>query len=39
MMADPEMAAQMRQMMENCNKVMESMMQQSSATPAPEKRG
>jgi hypothetical protein len=36
MMQNPEMAAQMRQMMENCNKMMES-MQQSPATPAPEK--
>jgi hypothetical protein len=39
MMANPEMAAQMRQMMENCSKMMESMIQQSPATPTPEKGG
>jgi hypothetical protein len=38
-MANPQMQAQMLRMMENCNKMMESMMQQSAATPAPRKGG
>jgi hypothetical protein len=37
MMENPEMAAEM---MENCNKMMESMMQQQPApAPEPEKKG
>jgi hypothetical protein len=39
MMANPEMMAQMQRMMENCNKMMESMMQQPPSPPAPEKKG
>jgi hypothetical protein len=40
MMENPEMAAEMKRMMENCNKMMESMMQQQPApAPEPEKKG
>ena len=40
MTAHPEMAAQMVRMMENCNKMMESMMQhQPPVAAAPEKKG
>jgi len=40
MMENPEMAAEMKRMMENCNKMMESMMQQQPAPPPePEKKG
>ena len=39
MMGSPGMTAQMRQMMENCNKMMEIMMQQSPTAPAPKKKG
>jgi hypothetical protein len=31
--------AQMRRMVENCNRMMESMMQNMPATPGPEKKG
>ena len=34
--ADP---AQMKRMVENCNRMMESMMQDMPATPGPEKKG
>ncbi len=30
---------QMRRMVENCNRMMESMMQNTPATPGPEKKG
>ena len=31
--------AQMKRMVENCNRMMESMMQDMPATPGPEKKG
>ena len=31
--------AQMKRMVENCNRMMESMMQTTPATPGPEKKG
>ena len=31
--------AQMKRMVENCNRMMEGMMQNMPATPAPEKKG
>jgi hypothetical protein len=39
MMGNPEMEAQMLRIMENCNKMMESMMQKSPAAPVPQKKG
>ena len=40
MMGNREMTGQMQRMMENCNKMMESLMQQQPApAPQPEKKG
>jgi len=38
-MMSGENAAQMKRMVENCNRMMESMMQDTPATPGPEKKG
>ena len=39
MMGMTNRTAQMKRMVENCNRMMESMMQDMPATPGPEKKG